>query len=180
MTVVAPLALQLILDKMDVALADEIEAQGSKPVKRTATNGKSQGEQNGLYLYDFSLQTSWAAQDDTPVSIRVSNTSRVNGTIIKAVGMNILVSFEKPLTQEELQRLDIYSDSTELTRRLREALKQVKDSEQQLASKCFKLLSFRSGTRESKDNFTTFELDPSQKNYDGKPDLHRHSSNEAR
>lgn len=152
-----------MLDEMDIALADEIKAQGSVLSKRVAINGKSKGEQNGLYLYDFSLQTHWTPQDDTPVIIRVSNTSRVTGTIIKAAGMGILVSFEKPLTQGELQRLDIYSDSTELTKRLREALKQAKEGEHQLASKCFKLRSFRSGTREPKNIFTTFELDDYQK-----------------
>ena len=157
----APLNLRQTLDEMDIALADEIEKLGSKLVKHIAVNGKSLGEQNGLYLYDFSLKSPWTPQDDTPVSV-CNSTSSVAGTIVKSAGMSILVSFEKPLTSEELQKLDIYSDSTELTKRLREALKNAKDSEQQLASKCFGLIEFQKGKRESKNKLSLFGLDESQ------------------
>jgi len=63
------LTLKQMLHDMTLAIDAEIKAQESGEKSHSASNGKLVGEQPGLYLYSFSLEEPWEADDDTPISI---------------------------------------------------------------------------------------------------------------
>lgn len=155
----APLTLAQMLSEMDEALAYEIKAQSStKSSKRTAIDGKQLSEQNGLYLYEFSLPTPWEPQDDTPLSINIKGAKNIKGTIVTSTGTQITLSVDTPLPEEALQKIEISSDQTELTERLREALKKNKETEALLGSKSFGLIPFIQQQRQPSTNPSKIKL----------------------
>jgi len=55
-----------MLNQMDLALTDEINAQGKKSGNHIAVDGELIAEQSGQHLYIFTLQDPWEPQDDAP------------------------------------------------------------------------------------------------------------------
>src|SRR5579872_7299290 len=117
------LSLKQMLHEVDLALAAEIKAQESGEKSHKATDGKLVGEQPGLYLYSFSLEEPWEADDDTPISIETGNGQSINGTVVASNGITITISSNKLLSHDELQKIRLIDGFTQSLKQLREVLK---------------------------------------------------------
>ncbi len=144
MSSLASVTLTQILAEMDQALADEIKKQSNyKQIKHIATNGKSLSEENGHYIYQYSLSEPWEPQDDIPLVI-VNNPGRgIKCTVVNSVGTSITIATDQPLSPDLLRKIELSDDSTELLKRQREALKHADEGIAQLASKTFNLLPYQ-------------------------------------
>lgn len=129
------LPLTQTLTEMDIALAAEIKAQESGEKSHKATDGKLVGEQPGLYLYSFSLEEPWEADDDTPISIETSNGQSINGTVVASNGTTITISSDKPLPRDALQKIKLIDGFTQSLKQLREALKNIPEHTAKIGSK---------------------------------------------
>lgn len=147
------LTLAQMLSQMDLALTDEINAQGKKSGNHIAVDGELIAEQSGQHLYSFTLQDSWEPQDDAPVKINTSGAQGIKGLVVTSTGTTITIATEKPLPPEALRKITLADDPTQLLERLREALKNNKEGSSQLGSKSFGLLSFSRGMRSSSTSF---------------------------
>ncbi|MBA2395524.1 MAG: hypothetical protein H0V70_22565 [Ktedonobacteraceae bacterium] len=132
-----------MLSEMDQALADEIAAQSaSNNSHHIATDGKLVSNENGQYIYTFTLDETWEPQDDAPLRIASVSGKEIKCSIVNVRGTFITIASDKPLPEDLLQRINFIDDSTELLKRQREALKQVQESEGHLASKSFDLIPY--------------------------------------
>jgi hypothetical protein len=143
------LTLGQMLSQMDLALTDEINAQGKKSGNHIAVDGELIAEQSGHHLYIFTLQDPWEPQDDTPVKINFRGAQEINGAIVTSTATTITIATDQPLPPEALHKISLVDDPTQLLERLREALKNNKEGPSQLGSKSFGLLSFSRGKRSS-------------------------------
>jgi len=142
-----------MLNQMDLALTDEINAQGKKSGNHIAVDGELIAEQSGQHLYIFTLQDPWEPQDDAPVKINIGGAHAIKGLVVTSTGTTITIATENPLPPEALHKITLAADPTELLERLREALKNNKEGPSQLGSKSFGLLSFSIGKRSSSITF---------------------------
>src|SRR5690348_15873688 len=133
-----------MLSQMDLALIDEINAQSKKSGHHIAVDGELIAEQSGQHLYIFTLQDPWEPQDDAPVKINIGGAQGLKGLVVTSTGTTITIATEKPLHPEALRKITIADDPTQLLERLREVLRDNKESPSQLGSKSFGLLSFSS------------------------------------
>jgi len=129
------LSLPQMLDEMDIALAAEIKAQESGEKSHKATDGKLVGEQPGLYLYSFSLEEPWEADDDTPISIEASDGQSINGTVVASNGITITISSDKLLSHDVLQKIRLMDGFTQSLKQLREVLKNIPEHNAKIGSK---------------------------------------------
>src|SRR5437660_7627477 len=136
------LTLAQMLSQMDLALIDEINAQGKKSGNHIAVDGELTTEQRGQHLSIFTLQDPWEPQDDAPVKITIGGTHGIKGSIVTSTGATITISTEEPLPPEALRKITITDDPTHLLERLREVLKDNKESPSQLGAKSFGFLPF--------------------------------------
>jgi hypothetical protein len=133
-----------MLTEMDQALADEIERKSKFPsVSYSAVNGELLSEENGQYIYRFTLTEPWEPQDDTPLVIMNSSVRGMRCTVVNAAGTLITIVSDQELPPDVLQHIDLSDDSTELLKRQREALKNVDEGEARLASKAFGLVDYQ-------------------------------------
>src|SRR5712692_4372717 len=121
------LTLKQMLHDMTLAIDAEIKAQESGDKSHKATNGKLVGEQPGLYLYSFSLEEPWEADDDTPISIEASNGQSINGTVVASSGITIAISSDKLLPHDALQKIKLIDGFTQSLKQLREVLKNISE-----------------------------------------------------
>ncbi len=157
-------SLEQMCSEMDAALDAELEAQKfNKSVKHIAVNGKLLAEQNGYYLYVFSLNDPWEPEDETPVSINVNNIPSIKATVVTSTGTTITIATHDQLPQEALRQITLLNDSTQLLERLKEVLKNNDEGSSQLGSKAFGLLPFNSGKSPLPMDFGKFNPDDSQK-----------------
>lgn len=147
------LTLTQMLSQMNLALTDEINAQGKKSGNHVAVDGELIAEQSGQHLYIFTLQDPWEPQDDAPVKINTGGAQGIKGLVVTSTGATITIATEKPLPPEALYKITLADDPTQLLERLREALKNNKEGPSQLGSKSFGLLSFSIGKRPSSISF---------------------------
>jgi AAA domain len=98
-------------------------------------------ESNGQYIYSFTLIEPWEPQDDTPLLVANAPTS-ISCTVVNSKGNQLIIASDSPLPQHILQQIELCDDSTELTKRLREVLKNVDEGEATLGSKSFGLFSY--------------------------------------
>ncbi len=137
-----PVDLQHMLAEMDQAIADEIVKQTkSKRIKHTGTDGTLHTEENGQYIYQFTLTEPWEPQDDTPLTVANNTTEKINCTVVNSTGTTITITSDAALPPDMLRQIDFYDDSTELLKRLQDALKQVNGGSAKLGSKSFRLIA---------------------------------------
>lgn len=152
-------ALDQMLREMDEAVADEIdELSNFKPIKHSAVDGKLLSEGNGQYIYQFTLAEPWEPQDDGQLSIASETTQGITCSIVTSAGTTITIAAESPLPPRSLRQIDLYDDSTELLKRLKEALKQVDEGQTRLGSKCFGLSDSAENSYPGEINCGTFQL----------------------
>ena len=153
-----------MLSEMDSTLADEIKKQSTKrTADHVAVDGKLIAEENGRYVYAFSLQDPWEPEDDTPVRVKISGSPAIRGAIVTSTGTMITIATESKLTAEGLRRVELVDDATELLERLREALKNNDEGPAQLGSKVSGLTGFSEGKRSPSVSFGKFRPDEAQK-----------------
>jgi hypothetical protein len=159
----ASIALNQMLKEMKQALTDEIDKLSKfKPIKHSAVDGKLLSEGNGQYIYQFTLTEPWEPQDDGQLSIASESTKGITCTVITSVGTIITIAAESPLPPQALRQIDLYDDSTELLKRLREALDQVDEGQAKLGSKCFGLLESAKKSYPGEITCGPFQLRPNQ------------------
>jgi hypothetical protein len=159
----APVDLAGMLSEMDQALTDEIEKLSVfKPIKHSAVDGTLLSEGNGQYIYQFTLTEPWEPQDDGPLSIANANMQRTNCTVVNSTGTLLTIASDRPLPPEALRQIDLYDDSTELLKRLKEALKQVDEGPANLRSKSFGLLDSAENSYPGEITSGKFPLRPKQ------------------
>lgn len=155
---------QQMLSDMDRALEIEIKAKekGGNSKSHIAVDGEPHGEQNGFFLYQYSLNEPWTPDDDTPVNIKELSNRSIKPIIVASTGTTITIATNEPLPPEALKQITLIDDSIELTRRLREALQNIKESDANLDLKVFGGQSHCSLVASSIPS-TVFEPNASQK-----------------
>jgi len=152
-----------MLSEMDQALADEIERQNTfKQIKHSAVDGKLLSEENGQYIYQFTLTEPWEPQDDGQLTIATPTSQGIKCTTVTSIGTLLTIASEHSLPPEVLRRIDFYDDSTELLKRLKEALKHVDEGTAKLGSKSFGLLSSARNDYPGEVGSGAFHLRPKQ------------------
>ncbi|MGZ3601032.1 MAG: AAA domain-containing protein [Ktedonobacterales bacterium] len=154
---------QAMLSEMDVAIADEIaEIERYNRRQRIATNGQLISEAGGHFTYSFSLDEPWEPEDDTPVTIKLQNSSSIRASIVTASGTTLTLTTEVSISPEDLSRIYLTDDPTQLLERLRETLRSTTDSSSQLSAKAFGFLPFSSSRLTTSDIYPNFTPRPSQ------------------
>ena len=155
-TVPAPsYTLSQMLSEMDQALVDELEKQQRfRQVKHRAVDGKLVTEENGRYIYQFTLLEPWEPKDNDARLVLVNEAGQeIRCEVGTANGIEITIVSESSLPSNFLRQVDLCEDSTELLRRLREALKKVDEGSAKLGSKSFGLLGAVIGNEPSTVRF---------------------------
>lgn len=159
----ASTALAQMLSEMDQAITDEIKKLSAfKPIKHSAVDGKLLSEGNGQYIYQFTLTEPWEPQDDGQLSIASESAQGITCSVVTSVGTTLTIASERPLPPEALRQIDLYDDSTELLKRLKEALKQVDGGTAMLGSKCFGLVGSAKNSYLGEIKCGAFQLRPKQ------------------
>ncbi len=155
---------QQMLSEMDRALEIEIKVKekGSNSRSYIAVDGEPCGEQNGFYLYQYSLIEPWTPEDDTPVRIKELGSTSIKPMIVTSTGTKITIATSNPLPSEALKQITLLDDSIELTRRLRETLQNTLEYDEKLGLKVFGEQSYCSEVPSSISP-TVFEPNESQR-----------------
>ena len=137
-------SLEQMLVEMDQALSEEIEKLSTfRQVKYSAVDGRLLSEENGRYIYQFTLLEPWEPQDDTPLTIANGEVQGMQCTVVNSTGTLITIASEIQLPPDVLRKIDLSDDATQLLKRLKDALKHVDEGNAKLGSKCFDLLPYR-------------------------------------
>lgn len=155
-----------MLKEMDTALQDEIQAQSKdKDFKHSAVNGFLQSEQNGHYLYQFTLESPWEPEDGAPLQIEINNFPTIKCSVVASNGITITIATEESLPKEALTKISLINDPTELLKKLREVLKNTNEGNLSLGSKSFGLpkpFSFKRSMRSLSPAISFGEFDPDE------------------
>jgi serine/threonine protein kinase len=97
-------SLAQMLSEMDQALADELEKQQKlKHGKHQAVDGKLVTEENGQYIYQFTLLEPWELKDDARL-ILVKADREIRCEVVTANGIEITIASDSPLPPDFLMQ----------------------------------------------------------------------------
>ena len=91
----------------------------------------------------------WELNDDVRLILMNEAGQEIRCEVVTANGIEITIASDSPLPPDFLRQVDICDDSTELLRRLREALKKTDEGSAKLGSKSFGLLDAVIGSEPS-------------------------------
>jgi hypothetical protein len=151
------LDLNTMLRGMAQAIYDEIEAvrKDSKTSSIKAVDGQFLTEENGLYIYQFTLTDLWDFQDDSPITVDILGEQQLKATLVTADGTTVKIAVDEKLPEHALKEISLIDDSTQLLEKMKEILGQTPDSPATLGAKLFALAPVTTHDRKPTYTVTT-------------------------